>query len=51
MGLITVDEGETVNHNTKLGEVGLTGWTTGPHLHLELYKNGVPVNPLGYLII
>ena len=49
MGLITVEEGEIVTENTKLGEVGMTGWTTGPHIHLELYKDGVPVNPAYYI--
>lgn len=49
MGLITVEEGEIVTEETKLGEVGMTGWTTGPHIHLELYKNGVPVNPAYYI--
>ena len=49
MGLITVEEGEIVTEETKLGEVGMTGWTTGPHIHLELYKDGVPVNPAYYI--
>jgi murein DD-endopeptidase MepM/ murein hydrolase activator NlpD len=49
MGLISVEEGETVTEETKLGEVGMTGFTTGPHIHLELYKDGVPVNPMYYI--
>ena len=49
MGLITVEEGEIVTKKTKLGEVGMTGWTTGPHIHLEIYKDGVPVNPAYYI--
>lgn len=35
-----VKKGEVV------GYVGVTGWTTGPHLHYSLYKNGKPINPL-----
>ncbi len=49
MGKITVQEGDEVNETTKLGEVGITGRTTGPHLHLEIRKNGVAQNPVRYL--
>lgn len=49
MGLIDVDEGQIVTKQTKLGEVGLTGFTTGPHIHFELYQNGTPVNPKYYV--
>lgn len=45
MGLIDVEEGQKVKKDTKLGEVGLTGMTTGPHIHFELYQNKTPVNP------
>lgn len=39
-----------VNEHVKKGQivgyVGSTGWSTGPHVHYSLYKNGTPINPL-----
>jgi murein DD-endopeptidase MepM/ murein hydrolase activator NlpD len=49
MNKIYVHEGQEVTKSTKIGEVGLTGWTTGPHLHLEVYVNSTPTNPLEVL--
>ncbi len=43
---IEVKQGEAVNTNMEIGQVGVTGHSTGPHLHLEIHLNGVPVNPL-----
>lgn len=42
---INVREGAGVTKKTAIGEVGLTGWTSGSHLHFEIYQNGVPTNP------
>ena len=46
---ISVNVGEQVNSNTKIGEVGSTGNSTGPHLHFEVHLNGVAQNPRDYV--
>lgn len=43
---ITVKAGQSVDQNTKVGLVGSTGYSTGPHLHFTVYKNGKLVDPL-----
>ncbi|MDR2493918.1 MAG: M23 family metallopeptidase [Spirochaetaceae bacterium] len=45
----SVTQGTHVSQGTKIGEVGSTGYSTGPHLHFALYKNGRAVNPLDFL--
>lgn len=46
---IKVVEGEAVTKDKSIGNVGLTGWTTGPHLHLEVYQNGRAIDPAAIL--
>lgn len=45
MGKIYVGVGNEVNPEMELGTVGMTGRTTGPHVHLEIYDRDVAVNP------
>jgi murein DD-endopeptidase MepM/ murein hydrolase activator NlpD len=45
MGRIDVTIGQPVTQGTPLGISGLTGFTTGEHLHYEIRYNGAPVNP------
>ncbi|MFJ3383911.1 MULTISPECIES: M23 family metallopeptidase [unclassified Curtobacterium] len=44
-----VVEGQHVEVGDELGLVGSTGNSTGPHLHLEVHVDGVPVDPLAWL--
>lgn len=45
MGKIYVKEGQKIEPNQYIGEVGLTGRTTGPHTHLEVQKDNAYVDP------
>ncbi|GBC80618.1 Murein DD-endopeptidase MepM [bacterium HR09] len=47
---ILVKEGQRVKRGDVIGKVGMTGRTTGPHLHYEVWKDGEKQNPLHYIL-
>ncbi|HEV8228474.1 MAG TPA: M23 family metallopeptidase [Candidatus Limnocylindria bacterium] len=47
-GAVFVTPGQTVQRGQAIASIGMTGVTTGPHVHWELKVNGVAVNPLNY---
>jgi murein DD-endopeptidase MepM/ murein hydrolase activator NlpD len=47
---IVVRAGQQVRRGQVIAFVGNTGKSTGPHLHYEVIRNGVPVNPQDYII-
>jgi murein DD-endopeptidase MepM/ murein hydrolase activator NlpD len=49
MDRVFVSGGDRVAQGDRIGTIGMTGKTTGPHLHFEVRRNGVSVNPSQYL--
>lgn len=43
---ILVKKGQRVEQGQQIGAVGMTGWTTGPHLHFEFRVNGEHQDPM-----
>ncbi|MBP3242102.1 MAG: peptidoglycan DD-metalloendopeptidase family protein [Oribacterium sp.] len=49
MSSLNVSEGDEVSQGETIGAVGSTGYSTGPHLHFGIRKNGSYVDPESYL--
>jgi peptidoglycan hydrolase-like protein with peptidoglycan-binding domain len=47
---IAAHVGESVAGGSRIGYVGATGHATGAHLHFEVRLNGVPIDPMPYLL-
>lgn len=46
---LAVSNGQSVRKGQIVSYAGSTGYSTGPHLHFEVRRNGTPSDPLGYL--
>lgn len=46
---INVNIGQQITQGTELGQAGQTGTATGPHLHLEVRLNNLPIDPTPFM--
>lgn len=48
MSSYNVTPGQRVKRGDIIGYMGNTGMSTGPHIHYEVKKSGIPVDPINY---
>ncbi|MCS6842454.1 MAG: peptidoglycan DD-metalloendopeptidase family protein [Roseiflexus sp.] len=46
---VLVSDGQEVQRGAQIGTVGSTGYATGPHLHYEVWRHGVNVDPTPFV--
>jgi len=46
---ISVKKGQDIGHRARVGEVGSTGRSTGPHVHYEIRMDEEPMDPMNFL--
>ncbi|MBX2984139.1 MAG: M23 family metallopeptidase [Flavobacteriales bacterium] len=49
MSATKMRKGQKVKRGDVIGEVGSSGLSTGPHLHYEVHKDGIPMDPVNFL--
>ncbi|MBI2083138.1 MAG: M23 family metallopeptidase [Deltaproteobacteria bacterium] len=47
---IHVKSGDIIKRGMKIAQVGTSGHSTGPHLHYEIHVDGVPIDPMQYIL-
>jgi len=47
---IGVKRGQVIARGDEIGKMGSTGYSTGPHLHYEVWRNGKVLNPMDHIL-